>query len=287
MVHRAVYDAVNAIAGRPYQPYLVAPRTNGRESVDAAVGTAAFQVLSSLFPTQQARLRTQYDEWRPRSPTAARTTAGYRWGSQTAAAMISARQGDRAFGDPAWPVEYRARPSGDPRRRPTPTTGPGWRTSSRSSFRARRCSARPVRRRSAERSVRPRLQREVKAIGAVNSPIRTSRARPRRRSGGTTDTWGSGRSGANSPRPAAEHACRRRGCSRWSTSPRPTPPPPADNEKRAWMFWRPGHRDPAGRHRRQPDHRRGRRLDAAARHAAAPGLHLRGTPASPRRACRR
>ncbi|MEU2170940.1 hypothetical protein ACH47V_25790 [Micromonospora chersina] len=58
MVHGAVYDAVNAIAGRKYQPYLIAPAANGRESVDAAVGTAAFQVLSSLFPNQQARRRS-------------------------------------------------------------------------------------------------------------------------------------------------------------------------------------------------------------------------------------
>src|SRR5690349_12138896 len=63
MVHGAVYDAVNAIAGRPYEPYLTAPRTNGTESVDAAVGTAAHAVLISLFPDQRDRLRAQYDEW--------------------------------------------------------------------------------------------------------------------------------------------------------------------------------------------------------------------------------
>ncbi|MET0493838.1 MAG: PA-phosphatase, partial [Actinoplanes sp.] len=37
MVQGAVYDAVNAIAGTPYEPYLLAPRTRGGESVDAAV----------------------------------------------------------------------------------------------------------------------------------------------------------------------------------------------------------------------------------------------------------
>ena len=104
MVHGAVYDAVNAITGRRYQPYLFAPPTNGRESVNAAVGTAAFQVLSSLFPSQQARLQTQYDEWLATIPRGIAKQRGISVGSQTAAAMISARQSDGAFGSPTWPV---------------------------------------------------------------------------------------------------------------------------------------------------------------------------------------
>ena len=50
MVHGAVYDAVNAIAGKPYQPYLVAPPATGTESIDAAVATAAHQVLAVAVP---------------------------------------------------------------------------------------------------------------------------------------------------------------------------------------------------------------------------------------------
>jgi len=41
MVQGAVYDAVNAIAGTPYEPYLVAPRARRGDSVPAAVATAA------------------------------------------------------------------------------------------------------------------------------------------------------------------------------------------------------------------------------------------------------
>src|SRR5215207_6496363 len=52
MVQGAVYDAVNAIAGAPYQPYLVAPHTRRGDSVDAAVAAAAYRVLLSLFPAQ-------------------------------------------------------------------------------------------------------------------------------------------------------------------------------------------------------------------------------------------
>src|SRR3979409_1770120 len=61
MVHGAIYDAVNAIAGTPYQPYVGAPPANGSESTDAAIGTAAFRVLNSMFPDQHTRLQAQYD----------------------------------------------------------------------------------------------------------------------------------------------------------------------------------------------------------------------------------
>ena len=62
MVQGAVYDAVNAIAGTPYEPYLVAPRTRPGDSTPAAVATAAYRVLLSLFPAQADALRAQYDE---------------------------------------------------------------------------------------------------------------------------------------------------------------------------------------------------------------------------------
>ncbi|MFJ7215537.1 hypothetical protein [Amycolatopsis sp. NPDC098790] len=54
---------MNAIKGTPYEPYLVAPRAGGRESADAAVGTAAHRVLDAIFPEQKERLRVQCDEW--------------------------------------------------------------------------------------------------------------------------------------------------------------------------------------------------------------------------------
>ncbi|WP_319459590.1 hypothetical protein [Micromonospora sp. RTP1Z1] len=59
MAHGAIYDAVNAIAGSPYRPYLVAPPADGSESTDAAVAAAAYQVLNAIFPTQHDTLRAQ------------------------------------------------------------------------------------------------------------------------------------------------------------------------------------------------------------------------------------
>ena len=104
MVHGAIYDAVNAIAGTPYQPYLIAPAADGTESTNAAVATAAFRVLNALFPAQQARLTTQYDESLAAIPDGAAKQRGITVGTQAADAMIAARQNDGAFGSRTWTV---------------------------------------------------------------------------------------------------------------------------------------------------------------------------------------
>ncbi|MBF8186031.1 phosphatase PAP2 family protein [Nonomuraea sp. K274] len=117
MVHGAVYDAVNAIAGTPYQPYLRAPAANGTESTDAAVATAGFRVLNALFPDQQARLRTQYDESLAAIPDGTAKRRGITVGTQAASAMIAARRNDGAFGGQTWavgtePGQWRPTPPG-------------------------------------------------------------------------------------------------------------------------------------------------------------------------------
>ncbi|MEV1002286.1 vanadium-dependent haloperoxidase [Nonomuraea sp. NPDC050202] len=107
MVHGAVYDAVNAIAGSPYQPYLVAPRATGRESTSAAVATASHLVLDALFPAQHDRLRAQYDEALAEIPDGSAKQQGVAIGTRTATAMIATRKDDGAFGDQTWPVGTR------------------------------------------------------------------------------------------------------------------------------------------------------------------------------------
>jgi hypothetical protein len=104
IVSGAVYDAVNAIAGTPFQPYLVAPTANGHESIDAAVATAAHAVLESMFPAQQERLQAQYDETLAAIPDGASKQGGVRVGAQAASAMIASRQNDGAFGNQQWTV---------------------------------------------------------------------------------------------------------------------------------------------------------------------------------------
>ncbi|MEJ3750294.1 vanadium-dependent haloperoxidase [Actinomycetes bacterium KLBMP 9797] len=102
MVSGAVYDAVNAIAGRPYQPYLVAPRATGQESTDAAVATAAHRVLLALLPAQRERLVAEYAAALAEIPDGAAKQGGIAIGDQTAAAMIASRANDGSFGDQRW-----------------------------------------------------------------------------------------------------------------------------------------------------------------------------------------
>jgi hypothetical protein len=115
MVSGAVYDAVNAITGTPYQPYLVAPRAGGGESVDAAVATAAYRVLVDMLPEQREWLRAQYDDWLARIPAGPPKQGGIRVGGEAARAMIAARRDDGSFGPELFPV------GGEPGQwRPTP-----------------------------------------------------------------------------------------------------------------------------------------------------------------------
>ncbi|MEU4694950.1 vanadium-dependent haloperoxidase [Actinoplanes sp. NPDC023714] len=117
MVQGAVYDAVNAIAGTPYEPYLVAPPSRRGDSTPAAVATAAHRVLLSLFPAQADALRAQYDEALAAIPDGRSERGGVRVGAAAAAAMIEARRDDGAFSDATWPVgteagRYRLTPPG-------------------------------------------------------------------------------------------------------------------------------------------------------------------------------
>lgn len=115
MVQGAVYDAVNAVAGTPYEPYLIAPRSRPGDSPPAAVAAAAYRVLLSLFPAQADALRGQYDEALAAIPDGPSERGGIAVGEQAAAAMIAARRDDGAFSDATWrvgtaPGEWRPTP---------------------------------------------------------------------------------------------------------------------------------------------------------------------------------
>lgn len=102
MVHGAVYDAVNGIVGT-HRPYLVQVDAQPGDSVDAAAATAAFRMLTHLFPAQAAALQTKYDTALAAVPDGPAKLGGITDGEQAAAAMISARQHD-GRGGPATPV---------------------------------------------------------------------------------------------------------------------------------------------------------------------------------------
>ena len=103
MVHGAIYDAVNAIDGG-YQPYLpdLQPASPSA-SVDAAVATAAHDVLVGLStdpPLPEAvvtRLDGLYEEALAAIPDGADKTDGIAAGADAAAAMLAARADDGRY----------------------------------------------------------------------------------------------------------------------------------------------------------------------------------------------
>jgi hypothetical protein len=117
MVSGAVYDAVNAASGMPYEPYLLRPSARRRGSTRAATATAAHAVLAALFPAQQERLRAQYEDYLAGIPSGPPKTGGIAVGRDAGAAMVAARQDDGAFGDQVWPEG-----TGPGEWRPTPPT---------------------------------------------------------------------------------------------------------------------------------------------------------------------
>ena len=171
MVQGAVYDAVNAIAGRPYQPYLIAPRAHRSDSVDAAVATAAYTVLVSLFPEQTAALDTMYATSMAAVPAGRAKRGGTTVGRQAAEAMIAARVGDGVFGPATWPVG-----SAPGRWRPTPpafASDGAWVGDLRPFVIPRADMFRTAGPPALTSRQYARDLNEIKALGAVNSTVRT------------------------------------------------------------------------------------------------------------------
>jgi hypothetical protein len=114
IVQGAVYDAVNAIGPKQHRPYLLNRRTGAKASIDAAVATAAYDVLSELvsrapervpFPGRAGLLTTLSSE-RAVSLDAIDDDSfknqGIAIGHAAAEAMLDAREGDGRFGPSAW-----------------------------------------------------------------------------------------------------------------------------------------------------------------------------------------
>ena len=114
MTQGAVYDAVNAIGPKRHRSYLLQRRFGARASVDAAVATAAYDVLSELvstaperapFPARAALLQTLSSEYAA-SLNAVNDGSfknqGIAAGHAAANAMLEARENDGRFGPSQW-----------------------------------------------------------------------------------------------------------------------------------------------------------------------------------------
>ena len=114
IVQGAVYDAVNAIGPRHHQPYLLKKRTGAKASVDAAVATAAYDVLWNLVSTAPERapfatrpallaaLTTARDATLGPITAGTSKSQGIAIGHAAAKAMLDARAADGRFGPSQW-----------------------------------------------------------------------------------------------------------------------------------------------------------------------------------------
>ena len=94
MVHLAIYDAVNAIEGGPFESYASVPKVDRPASPDAAAAAAAHDVLVALFPAQAADLDEKYAASLAALPDGIAKANGIAVGQQAAIALLQARAGD-------------------------------------------------------------------------------------------------------------------------------------------------------------------------------------------------
>jgi len=94
MVHLAMYDAVNAIEGAPFEAYAGAPAVTRPASNDAAAATAAYDVLVALFPSQAADLDAKYADALAVIPEGPAKANGIAVGHASAGAILAARAAD-------------------------------------------------------------------------------------------------------------------------------------------------------------------------------------------------
>jgi hypothetical protein len=117
MTQGAVYDAVNAIEPR-HQPYLLTTQFPATASMQAAIATAAYMVLSNIvqtvpesipFPNRTAlqdSLDAAYAASLNAIPDGEAKTQGIAAGTAAAGVMITARQDDGRFGPSPWVPNY-------------------------------------------------------------------------------------------------------------------------------------------------------------------------------------
>jgi hypothetical protein len=97
LVQAAVYDAVNAIGGGRYKPYASAPDAPAWASVDAAVATAAHDVLVWIFPQQVEDLDARLAESLAAIAEGPEKQAGINVGAAAASAIIALRTNDGRY----------------------------------------------------------------------------------------------------------------------------------------------------------------------------------------------
>jgi len=114
----AVYDAVNAVHRRKFEPFYYSGSASGEASDEAAALAAAHRVLVYYFPSQQTALDAQYAASLSAITSSARAkTEGVAVGEAAAEALISERIGDGlnasvTYSEPSGPGVWEPNPPG-------------------------------------------------------------------------------------------------------------------------------------------------------------------------------
>jgi hypothetical protein len=187
MTQGAVYDAINAITPKHHRPYLLKRRFAATASTDAAAASAAYGVLSDIVATVPATipfpnkasllqsLQTEYAASLAAIPDTPFKAQGIAAGNAAAEAMIAARQDDGRFGPSPWvpnsaPGHWQPLLNADGTQMldPTPWVGGVKPFLMRSSSQFRTAGPRALTSTAYAADVN-----EVKALGSVNSTVRT------------------------------------------------------------------------------------------------------------------
>jgi hypothetical protein len=103
IVQTAIYDAVNAICGFPFDPYAVTPAVRVPAMAEAAVAAAAHDALVALYPDQQGGLDQQYAAYLYSIPGHNEGKLnGIAVGQQTAAGILTLRASDGRNAATGW-----------------------------------------------------------------------------------------------------------------------------------------------------------------------------------------
>jgi hypothetical protein len=95
MMHTAMFDAVNSVKGH-YAPYHERIATTATASLEAASAQAAHDVLSSLYPSQQATFDTKLTNRLNLIAAGADKTAGITLGQSAAQSILTLRSNDKS-----------------------------------------------------------------------------------------------------------------------------------------------------------------------------------------------
>jgi len=94
IVHTAIYDAVNAVEGFPFEPYGVQPTVTTPASAEAAAARAGRDVLLALYPLRSGDIETLYDSSLMAIPDGPAKANGVDVGEQAAAGILALRAND-------------------------------------------------------------------------------------------------------------------------------------------------------------------------------------------------